>query len=230
MTHFPDNRTAPRVPAINAPPVVLVLIAVLAAIHGLLWWLGEDWQVWALYAFSFVPVRLGGGPVIPMPEGSQAWSFLTYGLLHADWMHLLFNCIWLLIFGTPVARYCGAWHFLAIAAISTAGGALATLALHWGEFLTMIGASGAVSGLMGAAIPIMYGGPRRALSWRELLANSRALLFMLVWLGITLITSASGLGGSPFETINIAWEAHLGGFVSGIAAFYLIGTPTRPWA
>lgn len=215
-------------PVFNAPPIVLATILVLSAVHALFWWLGEDARIWSLYAFSFIPARLGGGLDIPAPRGAMAWSFVSYAFLHADWMHLLFNSIWLLIFGTPVARYCGAWRFVAISLIAAIGGSLATLALHWGAFLTLVGASGAVSGLMAAAIPVMYGGGR-ALSPRRLLAHRRALLFMAVWLGVTLVTGASGLGGAPFAGLNIAWEAHIGGFLAGLLAFYALGATPRRW-
>jgi membrane associated rhomboid family serine protease len=227
MSQISEDALA-RKPAINAPPIVLASIAVLVAIHLILWWLGENWQIWSLYSLSFIPLRLGGGPLIPAPPGAQIWTFLTYALLHADYLHLLFNCIWLLIFGTPVARYCGAWRYLAIAAIAAAGGAAATLALYWGEFLTLIGASGAISGLLGAAIPIMYG-RRSALTFAELIGNGRALVFMLVWLAATLATGAAGVGGTPYMGMNIAWEAHIGGFLAGLAAFFAITPATSRW-
>ena len=91
----------------------------------------------------------------------------------------------------------------------------------------MVGASGAVSGMLGIAIPIMYGrrvpGGMRPLSPVELLTDRKALLFMAVWLGITLFSGASGWTGNSFMTeAGIAWEAHLGGFVGGLAAFYML--------
>ena len=42
-----------------------------------------------------------------MLPGSEYWTLVTYMLLHGDWMHLTFNALWLLVFGTPVARYLG---------------------------------------------------------------------------------------------------------------------------
>ena len=74
-------------PIFNVPGVVLGLVAVLVLIHGLLAIAGQNWQVWALYAFAFIPARLGGGHAIPMMAGSQLWSFLTYAFLHGGWLH-----------------------------------------------------------------------------------------------------------------------------------------------
>ncbi len=221
-------------PIFQSPPVVLTAIAVLAIIHVVLQYAGEDLQVWSLYAFAFIPARLSAP--FPMIPGSQVWSFLTYAFLHGSWSHLIFNCLWLLIFGTIVARYLGAARFLLLAAASAIAGAFVTLMLHWGENYLMIGASGAVSGLMAAAVPIMYGRGRltagrlmgdgltaRPLSFGDLLRNRNAVIFTLVWLIITLLSGATGFTGNSFlEEGGIAWEAHIGGFIGGLAGFYLL--------
>lgn len=210
-------------PAFNAPASVLGLIGVLVAIHLVLALGGLDWQIESWRLFAFVPARLAG-PYSTTP-GSEIWSFLTYGFLHADWTHLLFNCLWLLVFGTPVARYLGSVRFLGLCAVAAITGAAASLLLHWGEQVIMIGASGAVSGLLGAAIPIIYGrrvpGGGRPLSFGELVTNRRALIFMAIWLLVTLFSGASGWTGNSFMAEGgIAWEAHIGGFIGGLAAFY----------
>ena len=209
---------------INSPPVVLALIAILLAIHLALVLLGEDWQVWSIAVFGFNPLRWFPGRPIAMIEGSQYWSFLTHALLHADWVHVGVNCLWLLVFGTPVARLGGAWRFLAVCAAGAIGGSLATLILHWGENVNLVGASGAVSGLLAASVPILYGAtsPNRYLSPGEMLKSRNALIFMGIWLAITLITGSSDMTAGAFEGLQIAWEAHIGGFVLGLIGFYLV--------
>ena len=72
---------------VNSPPVVLGLIVFLALIHILRTAFGEDWDTWTIFAFAFIPARLGGSEPVPMMEGSQWWSFLTYAFLHAGWLH-----------------------------------------------------------------------------------------------------------------------------------------------
>lgn len=207
-------------PVLNVPPVVLAVIAVLACIHVALVLGGEDWFVWAYSTLALNPFRI-------LPPRNEVWTLLTYMLLHGDWMHLLFNSLWLLIFGTPVARYMGGVRFLAICLVAGLAGGLASLGLYWGQDVVIIGASGAVSGLLSAAIPIMYGhrvpGGARPLSLAELLHAPQALLFMAVWLAITLVSGGTGWTGTPFGTeASIAWEAHIGGFVGGLLAFYLL--------
>ncbi len=222
-------------PVFRAPPVVLASIAVLAAIHGGLWLAGEEWRIWALYAFAFIPARFGTA-AFPMIEGSQYWSFFTHALLHANAAHLLFNSLWLLIFGSVTARRLGTWRFLVLAAAATAAGALASLAIYWGEAAIMVGASGAVSGIMAAAIPVMFG---KGMSWgraytadldhvralppMKLLRNRSAVIFAVVWIAITLYSGATGWTGTGYlDEARIAWEAHLGGFAAGLIGFYIL--------
>lgn len=232
--HRPAGNWAPAKPppAFNVPPVVVAVIAVLVAVHVGLSVLGQDWQVWSLYALSLIPARftIAGYPMIP---GSQFWTLATYMLLHGNWMHLVFNCLWLLIFGTPVARYLGNAKFLLISLASGVIGGLCSLALHWGQEIVIVGASGAVMGLMAAAIPLMYGerlpgGRWRPATFGELLVNRRALVFTAVILAITLFSGGTGWTGNSFlADSSIAWEAHIGGFVGGLLAFYVLAPRVR---
>ena len=229
-----DADAPAREPVFKAPSVVLILIAVLFFVHLAIQIAGEDWRVWSLYAFSFIPARITGDEVFPAIQGSQVWSFLTYAFLHADWLHLFFNSLWLLIFGSVVARRLGPIRFLVLATAAAVLGAVATLLTHWGEVAVVIGASGAVSGVMAAAIPLMYGsGLRLGDTYRsdiamvmplrplEILTNRRAFIFTLVWIAVTLFSGASGWTGASFvEEGRIAWEAHLGGFAAGLFTFY----------
>jgi membrane associated rhomboid family serine protease len=206
---------------VNAPPIVLALIAVLLVIHLLIQVGGQDWQIWSIYAFALIPARFGGPESTAMIEGSQYWSLITYGFLHDGWAHVGFNSLWLLIFGTRVAQEFGALRFLAIAFISTLGGALVMLWVYWGMFIVIVGASAAVSGLLAAALPIMFGRPGGPLSFSEFLRDRRALVFMFIFLGMTLLTGVQGLPGFA-DGGRIAWEAHIGGFVAGLLSYFIV--------
>ncbi|CAN5365459.1 rhomboid family intramembrane serine protease [soil metagenome] len=192
------------------------MIAGLCTVHVIRLIAGEHWDLWSLYAFALIPSRFTEAPGSYIP-GSEIWSFLTYGLLHADWLHLCLNSVWLLIFGTVVARVLGSARFLLIATLSTIGGGVVMVLSHWGEPVPVIGASAAVSGLMAAAIPIMYAQRGVPLTLAQLLRNRRALMFIVLWLGITLLTGSQGLFDSGSG--RIAWEAHVGGFLVGLLTF-----------
>jgi membrane associated rhomboid family serine protease len=227
----PEGGNRENAPVFNAPGVVIAVIAILVAVHLVLQWAGEGWTNWALGAFALIPARwtLPGYPMLP---GSEYWSLVTYMFLHGDWMHLIFNALWLLIFGTPAARYLGSGRFLLLCLAAGLAGGLASLFVHWGENILVIGASGAVSGLLAAAIPIIYGwrvpGGVLPLSPGELLRNPRALGFMLIWLAITLFSGGAGWTGQSFLTETaIAWEAHIGGFIGGLIAFYVMAPRRR---
>jgi membrane associated rhomboid family serine protease len=226
----------------NAPLLVVALVGLLLVIHGAIAFMGKDVEIWSIYAFSFIPQRLLQD-ALATPVGAQVWSFLTYALLHGSWTHVISNSLWLLVFATPVVRFLGNGKSLVLLAVSAIAGAAAMLVLYWGQFIILVGASAAVSGAMGAAMPIMYApgfraagaghsGPMQALSFGELLRNRNAVVFTVVFFALQLLTGASeATTGTAFLSESvIAWEAHLGGFLAGLAMFYLLASkgPSQP--
>jgi membrane associated rhomboid family serine protease len=235
MSRLPPSKPATQ-PLFNVPAIVLGVIAVLVTVHVALWTLGPSWDASITKAFAFIPVRLGGGDPIPYPQGAQIWSFLSYALLHADVYHLGSNSIWLLIFSTPVARRLGTWRYLLLLTGSAVAGAAAMLATHWGEFIVIVGASASVSGVLAAAIPVIFAAGFRmgaahlvdydrlvVLRPSQLVKNRNALSFAGLFLAVTLFTGATMATQTAFlQERNIAWEAHLGGFIAGLVLFYLL--------
>jgi membrane associated rhomboid family serine protease len=227
-----EERNGRLQPIFNIPGVVKGLLAILVAIHMVRWLAGDNIYIWSEAVFSFIPAQVTGNRQESLP-GAAVWSFLSYAFLHGNWPHLLFNCLWLAVFGSVVARRLGAARFLLLSAFSAVAGAAAMLASYWGEAVPVVGASAAISGQMAAAVPLMYGsnaGPSvamrsdlsfvPALSPKRLLTDRRPLIFMIIWLAITLLTGATGMVGGDGENINIAWQAHIGGFIAGLIAFY----------
>src|SRR5690606_771747 len=124
--------------------------------------------------------------------------------LHADWTHLILNSAWLAVFGTPVARRYGAGRVLAVFLLGAAAGALLMLASMWAgaaQFTVLIGASGGVSALTGAATRFVFqpvvvvhdpetgvaiAAGRRTATLAEVWANRSSRAFVLVWLGLNL--------------------------------------------
>jgi membrane associated rhomboid family serine protease len=233
----------PRVPQkappfFNVPKPLLYFAVALIAIHFVLYLWGENAQVWFFMQMAFSPMRTNALSGFPNDYGQAYLSTLTYSLLHMNATHLITNVLWLIVFGTPVARRMSAFDFFTIAAAGSVGGAIATQILQWNTQVTIIGASAAVSGLMAAAIPIMFGpgstlsrtttveGAKsaRILPFRELLHDRTALAFMLMFLMLTLFTGAAQSIGNValIQDSSIAWQAHLGGFLAGLLAFYAL--------
>jgi membrane associated rhomboid family serine protease len=230
---------APREPLLNIPAALTALLVVLAGIHGVRHLLPANVDQGLIWTFGFVPARFDAsllmGAHFPGGAGAKVWSFVSYAVLHADISHLVFNALWLLPFGSAVARRFGALRFYLFMAVTSAAGALAHLATHSHEVVPMVGASAAVSGAMAGAIRFAFVrggflGFRRgvtdlaayvpALPLLQSLRNPRVLVFLLVWFGINLVF---GVGAITFggETQSIAWQAHIGGFVSGLLLFAL---------
>jgi membrane associated rhomboid family serine protease len=136
--------------------------------------------------------------------------------LHADFVHLAVNCVWLLAFGPIVARRYRTVLFLLFFAVCGVAGAATYLAFDWGSPAGVIGASGAISGLMAAGIrmyPWPGSPPARPMAP---IFSSPVLLFTGFWLGTNLLFGILGLGAGG-EIQQIAWQAHLGGYFVGLA-------------
>jgi membrane associated rhomboid family serine protease len=226
-----------REPILNVPPAVSAILAVIAGIHAArVWLLSPRANAELLLWFSFIPARYEPAIAAQGPAGglpAQVWTFVSYALIHGDAMHLAINAVWLLAFGSAVARRFGAARFVAFCAATAAAGAAAHLATHFGEFVPMVGGSAAISGCMAAAIRFAFqrGGPLGiwtaheahayhvpAAPLRQALADPRILAFLLVWFGLNILLGLGSLSLAG-EAQQIAWEAHIGGFLAGLLLF-----------
>ena len=237
MVEQPPPPAPPRERIFNVPGVVLALLAAIGLVHAfLVLGLTQQQTTEFLLLFAFIPARydpsLLPGAAWPGGLAADVWTFVSYALIHGDLNHLLFNAVWLLAFGTAVARRFGAPRFLAFCAVTAAAGAALHLATHFGDLLPMVGASAAISGMMAAAMRFAFqpGGPLGlwgrdqqayrvpAVPLKVALRDSRLLAFLLVWFGINALFG-SGLFRMPGIEQAIAWEAHIGGFLAGLTAF-----------
>jgi len=237
----PHREHLPRERIFNVPVVVLSLLAAMCLIHALTSFaLSVDEASDFLVLFAFIPARYD---VKLLSElwwvpgwGAAVWTFLTYAFIHGNLMHLGFNGVWLLAFGTPVARRFGPLRFLIFFLFSAAVGAALHLAVHSGERLPMVGASAAISGAMAAAMRFAFqrGGPLGPFRGNDeaacrvpatplsvLLREPRLVVFLIVWFGVNLLFGL-GIVSLPGESdMPIAWEAHIGGFLAGLVTFAL---------
>lgn len=227
-----DLRAMDRQPVFNVPAAVLVLAASMVAVHVLLSIVDIDTANQWLVALAFIPARYSeGGAGLPGGEIAVFTSWVTHAFVHGDLMHLGMNLAFFLAFGAACVRRIGTPLFLALMLASTVAGAATYLLFNGRAEVVMIGASGAISGLVGAVLRFLYPAlavghemrlseaamrvPRLSLKgmWREP-EPRRAIL---AWLGLNFVLAvvlpAAGLS-SP-----IAWEAHLGGFLVGLLMF-----------
>lgn len=239
-SHIPPEQgenwqtTPERQPALNIPPVITALVALLILIHVARMYLLTPQQDFELILqFSFIPAYFTY-PLeqVPFPA-SRYWSFMSYAFLHGDWTHVFVNLLWMVAFGSVVAKRFGASRFLAFSLIAAIAGALAHFITNMNDVTPVIGASASVSAYLGAASRFILGpgglaaGQMRggsyqppALSLSQALTNRSVLLFVGVWLALNFLFG-TGLAPIAGEDVKIAWEAHVGGFVFGILAFSL---------
>ncbi len=261
-----------REPAFNVPAVIVAWCALLLGIHGARLLLSAEADNALVAALAFVPARItlalhlvpnqlahayqavvGRNPIVAaqldflIGDGAlRPWTLLTYALLHASWAHVGFNCVWLVAFGAAVARRFSALRFSVLLLVAAVAGALVQYASDVTSFQLVIGASAAVSGVIGAAARFVFrpsDEPSRvfkrdsadeafrqpALTLRQTLTTRAALLFVVFWFGSDLLfgifPGLSGLGGDA----PVAWQAHIGGFLAGLLLFPLFDM-ARPQA
>ena len=213
----------PRQPIFRAPPIVLWLIGALTALHALRIFQPDARAQELAFEYGFVPARYSRAFLESrMADPGTLWErvvpFVSYMGLHNDWTHLLINALWLLAFGPIVARRFGAVLFLVFFLICGVAGAVTYLALDWGSDVPVIGASGAISGLMAAALRMLPGQSPWAVPGATPLLpifSRQTLVFTGILAAINVLMAVSGLsiGG---ESGQVAWQAHLGGFVAGL--------------
>ena len=144
-------------------------------------------------------------------------TLLTYIFIHGNWAHALMNAAFALAFGAPVARWFGerlpaAMLFFAYYLLSGVMAALAYSAIHPGRQAVIVGASGAVSGLMGGAARVIAGqGDVGPILSRPVFAMGAAWLALNLVLAVVGGALLPGSGGA-----GVAWEVHLTGFVAGV--------------
>lgn len=254
----------------NIPFVVVALVLLLLGIHGLrqLLPLEQDFEILAnlafvpgRFTFAFDPDRITAALDAARTAGNSQvqldqlflgngrplwWTPLTYALLHASWIHVGLNCLWLVPFGAAVARRFGSLRFVLFCIATAVAGALAHYVTHIDDLQPVIGASAIVSGTMGAALRFVFqpgaplgeslgfGDPRQdqlayrlpAVPLAAVLTNRTAIVFLIVWF---IANFLFGVGAGPlgFSDATIAWQAHVGGFLLGLFGFPLFD-PTPP--
>jgi membrane associated rhomboid family serine protease len=195
-----------RAPATLGIAIVTALASVILFLSG--------WGMYAAIAGGFIPARFGGElPFLDESGLMPAWATpFTATLIHANVIHLGFNLVMLLFTGAATERAIGSRGVVLLYLV----GAIAAVLAHWlidpMSAIPLIGASGAVSALVGA-YSMLYG-RMRAKAMGPLSPRAVQILWLLAaWTGINLLVGLMSAGSS----MPIAAAAHIGGFVAGLA-------------
>lgn len=217
----------PNPPVFNLPTSLLASLLLIWGIFGIETFLLPDWLAeQVILTFGFIPVRY----VYPLSEQGYEWiwSPVTYSLLHGGLEHIGFNSLWLAAFGAPVVRRIGTVRFIVFWVLSAAASAAFYVCFHWGEPSLMVGASGVISALMGAACRFAFP-PQGKMSRGEAHLNPRLSIFGAFSSRMVVIFTAAWLFGNLLFVFGIpivdagaggiAWEAHIGGYLFGFLLF-----------
>ncbi|MFZ5562636.1 MAG: rhomboid family intramembrane serine protease [Thermodesulfobacteriota bacterium] len=210
MLPLRDLNPSRTVPVVNNAIIGICVVAFLIE-------LGQDDFEKFLYIYGLVPARYS------VPEmaayfsfGQQVFSFFSFMFLHGGFWHILSNMWVLYIFGDNIEDRLGHARYAAFYLLCGLASGLAHMIPNMQSTVPVVGASGAIAGVMGAYF-ILY--PRaRVLTLVPLLFiplffEIPAFFFLGLWFVMQLLNAAGsgGMGG------GVAWWAHVGGFVAGIA-------------
>jgi len=212
-------------------PVVTVLIIALNVVVFFLQLVSPEGLQFYVYKIGAVPYEITHFKSLPLvvvhsaeqiPRLAPALTLIFSMFLHGGFFHLLFNMLYLWIFGNNVEDFLGPFRFIIFYLISGVGASLTHIIFNANSQIPMIGASGAIAGVLGAYL-ILY--PK---------ARVVRLIFFIFIIRIVPIPAAFVLGfWFLMQVLNVgvgggvAWFAHIGGFLIGIGLIKLF-TKKRP--
>jgi membrane associated rhomboid family serine protease len=194
------------------------------------------WVTWGLMAACIASyiVQLGSTPLedalalwpkdlLANPrDPHQLLRLLGYMFLHGSWLHLGGNLLVLFVFGDNVEDALGHLRFLLLYLLAgVAGGALHSI-LTTDPETPLVGASAAIAGVMAAYLLLYPRAKLFVLAFARLPVLLPASWFVAAWFGVNLLEAATGGHGGERD---VAWWAHIGGFVIGLALVLLLRQP-----
>jgi membrane associated rhomboid family serine protease len=201
-----------------------VRLALATAVFGLANLLGFALELSSGANLDLLMRRWGLVPQDLAVDGVAALVTLISSLfLHAGWLHLLLNLVYLAVFGPPVERRLGPGRFAVVYLLSGMVGSLAYVLNQPTSTVPAVGASGAIAGLIAAhvALQLQPGailGQLNHVLFLRVAGNAPTLILLVAWMAAQLLSGAASLGADT----GIAWWAHVGGFATGLTLAPLI--------
>jgi len=200
-----DNTSRRTVPLVTYALIALNVLFFFVELTGGDAFIGE----WA-----FVPARFLANPL------SDSVTLFTSMFMHAGWVHLGGNMLYLWIFGDNVEDRFGHIRFRIFYLLCGLAATFAQLAFSLGSNVPNLGASGAIAGVLGAYILLFPQGKVRVLQGQQVI-QVPALIVIGFWIVLQLF---SGIGSiaSTAQSGGVAYMAHIGGFVAGFVLTFLL--------
>ncbi|MBK8781719.1 MAG: rhomboid family intramembrane serine protease [Anaerolineales bacterium] len=206
-----DNSSRRIVPLVTYALIVLNVLFFFIEMSG-----GDAF----IMKWSFVPSRFVANPFADVP------TLFTSMFMHAGWLHLGGNMLYLWIFGDNVEDRFGHSNFLIFYLLCGLGATFAQLAFSLDSNIPNLGASGAIAGVLGSYILLFPQGRVRVLQGQQVI-QVPALIVIGFWIVLQLFSSIGSITGTA-DTGGVAYMAHVGGFVTGFALTFLFRGSTLP--
>jgi membrane associated rhomboid family serine protease len=227
-------------PTLRTPVMTILLLLALGAVWVFVQKAGLDPRVLAATVcnLGLVPGELTHraplGQAVPIGQGMvcivdndpiNILTPLTSMFLHGGWGHLLGNALFLWIFGNNVEDSMGRFRFLVFYLLCGLAAAAAQVAIGPSSPVPMVGASGAIAGVLGAYL-LLYPRARVSVLVFIFIVNVPAYLMLLFWIGTQVLTGLPQLNPlSPSVSSGVAVWAHIGGFAAGLVLIHLFANP-----
>jgi membrane associated rhomboid family serine protease len=213
------------VPARKPPVVMWGILATCLLVFLYELGLTEPELAWLFRTFGVVPARLLG------PEPPY-FTLVTSLFLHGGWVHLLGNMLYLWIFGNNVEDAMGHGRFAVFYLLCGFAAAAVQVAFQPDSPVPMVGASGAIAGVLGAYLVLFPHARILALvplGFFTQLTEVPAVLFLPLWFLLQLLYGLASLGVQTQLGGGVAFWAHVGGFVAGVLLVRLFVPRRRRW-
>jgi membrane associated rhomboid family serine protease len=149
-------------------------------------------------------------------------TLVTYMFMHGGWLHLISNMLFLWVFADNMEDAYGHFGFLAFYLFCGVAAAVAHIAMWPESHVPLVGASGAVAGVLGGYLVLFPKARIWILLFMRVPIRISAYWALLGWLGFQVVAVAV-----PQDDVEIAWWAHIGGFAAGFAVTWLLRRPLR---
>lgn len=181
------------------------------------------------YGYSAVPLEIttgqdlvgsvGGIPQQPGPD--PIWlTLLTSMFMHGGLLHIAGNMLFLWVFGDNVEHRMGPLVYVAFYLVAGLAGSLAQIAIDPDSAIPTLGASGAISGVLGAYL-VMFPGNRVTVFLFRFITQVPALVAIGLWAVLQFINGIGAFAVTDETTGGVAYMAHIGGFVVGLVAGFI---------
>jgi membrane associated rhomboid family serine protease len=177
-----------------------------------------------IYEFGVVPCRLTGGCTTVDQFPHPVATILSSMFLHANLLHVLGNMLYLWIFGDNVEDTVGHGRFLFLYLLSGVVAALGQTLVNPSSRVPMVGASGAVAGVLGAYLILFPGATVLTLMMFGIfyrIVHIPAVIVLGFWIVIQIVSGYITVALGRGESGGVAWFAHIGGFVAGMLLLFL---------